>query len=97
MQKLCFIYPQYYLNALSLFAGMVGGVMNLGVVDLVTNEECAEHYPGSIDSTMICAGTLPDHDDVDACQGDSGGPLVIKVSQSGEEFLQGMEECVYNV
>jgi secreted trypsin-like serine protease len=62
---------------------MTGGVLNLGVVDLISNADCLEDYPGDIDETMICAGTLPDHDDVDACQGDSGGPLVIKVGTDG--------------
>ncbi len=68
---------------------MVGGVLNLGLVDLISNKECSEpdYYPGSIDGSMICAGTLPNHDDVDACLGDSGGPLVIKVSNVDEEVL----------
>ena len=41
-------------------------------VKVLSNEECAEKYPGRIDGSMICAAA-PGRD---ACQGDSGGPLV---------------------
>merc|ERR550539_2116256 len=43
-------------------------------VPTVTNAQCAQAYPNTITSSMICAG-LPEGGK-DSCQGDSGGPFV---------------------
>merc|ERR1712203_1234718 len=42
-------------------------------VPTVTNAQCAQAYPNTITSSMICAG-LPEGGK-DSCQGDSGGPI----------------------
>ncbi|QQP37816.1 Trypsin-1, partial [Caligus rogercresseyi] len=41
-------------------------------VQVVSDEDCEDAYPGMIDETMICAAAP----EKDSCQGDSGGPLV---------------------
>ncbi|QQP37851.1 Trypsin-1 [Caligus rogercresseyi] len=41
-------------------------------VQVVSDEDCEDAYPGMIDETMICAAA----EGKDSCQGDSGGPLV---------------------
>ncbi|XP_040569786.1 trypsin-1 [Lepeophtheirus salmonis] len=40
-------------------------------VQIVSDEDCSDAYPGSTDETMICAAAAGK----DSCQGDSGGPL----------------------
>ena len=44
---------------------------------------CALEYPGSIDSTMLCAGD-PEAGE-DSCQGDSGGPLIVATSEGDRQ------------
>ncbi|XP_048865521.1 ovochymase-1 isoform X2 [Brienomyrus brachyistius] len=42
-------------------------------VTVMSRSECAQYYPGEVDSSMMCAGKP--QGGADACQGDSGGPL----------------------
>ncbi|XP_072567186.1 ovochymase-1 isoform X2 [Paramormyrops kingsleyae] len=42
-------------------------------VTVMSQSECAQYYPGEVDSSMMCAGKPKGG--ADACQGDSGGPL----------------------
>ncbi|XP_043853116.1 kallikrein-8 [Dromiciops gliroides] len=50
-------------------------------LNIWSQDQCEEAYPGKISDGMVCAG---DNAGVDTCQGDSGGPLVC------EGVLQGI-------
>ncbi|GMF14140.1 unnamed protein product [Phytophthora lilii] len=57
-------------------------------VQLVSDEACAAY--AMVDSSMVCAGGVLNHD---SCFGDSGGPLVVKASHgdiSTEDVLVGV-------
>ncbi|ETL90777.1 hypothetical protein L917_10632 [Phytophthora nicotianae] len=53
-------------------------------VPLVSDEACAAY--ATVDSTMVCAGGVANHD---SCEGDSGGPLIVE-SVDGEDVLVGV-------
>jgi len=61
------------------FRGATSNLLLEGVINVVTNEECAERFSEfknvEIGDSKLCARDK--NDKIDACQGDSGGPLVI--------------------
>ncbi|KAG6616432.1 serine protease trypsin-like protein [Phytophthora cinnamomi] len=53
-------------------------------IALASDEACAAY--ATVDSSMVCAGGVANHD---SCEGDSGGPLVVE-SADGEDVLVGV-------
>ncbi|XP_055991583.1 kallikrein-8-like [Sorex fumeus] len=47
--------------------------LNCAHVEIFSQKQCKEAYPGQVTDGMVCAG---DSTGADTCQGDSGGPLV---------------------
>ncbi|ETL94988.1 hypothetical protein L917_07141 [Phytophthora nicotianae] len=54
-------------------------------LQLVSDEACAAN--ATIDSSMVCAGGVLNHD---SCFGDSGGPLILEGSDTTEDVLIGI-------
>ena len=58
------------------FGGPSPDQLHVVDVDILTNEECKDHYTSApITANMICAGDKSAFNERDSCQGDSGGPL----------------------
>ncbi|XP_032343734.1 kallikrein-8 isoform X1 [Camelus ferus] len=47
--------------------------LNCAEVEIFSQKQCEDAYPGKVTDGMVCAG---DSSGADTCQGDSGGPLV---------------------
>ncbi|XP_063234614.1 brachyurin-like [Bacillus rossius redtenbacheri] len=65
-----------YSNA---YPNDVSPILNYVDIKVLSNEECNKFYPGTMDSSLLCAYAKGDKG---SCYGDSGGPLVMDYTSS---------------
>lgn len=74
--------------------GAESEVLQAADIDFIDDTTCSAAFPGSIKSSMLCAG----HQNVGTCAGDSGGPLVTKAATT-PKYLVGVvssgDDCNY--
>lgn len=58
-------------------------------LDVFSDEECEDAWPGNISPGMMCAGDKTGSDGRGACNGDSGGALIC-ADENGEQYLCGL-------